>query len=163
MTCTILPPASSDYSAASQEVMFPAGTTQKIVAIPILDNSVLEAKESLSLRATVPASLAGVVLLGTDIATISITDDDSKGYILVQDGHSFLYQVVCDQWFVFGFSSAVSLGFSSPVYEVTESAGSMNVHVVKNGSSDIAISVFLTTSTGTALSNYTHYISRGME
>ena len=58
--------------------MVPPGTTQRIVAIPVVNDRVLEATESFSVRMTVPASHAGVVLLDTDIATISITDDDSK-------------------------------------------------------------------------------------
>jgi len=37
------------------------------------------------------------------------------------------------------------------VYEVTESTGSVNVQVVKNGSSDITVSVLLNTTEGTAL------------
>ena len=48
------------------------------------------------------------------------------------------------------------VGFSSHVYEVTESTGSVNVHVVKNCSSDIAISVLLNTTAGTALGNHIH-------
>ena len=62
----------------SQEVVFPAGTTQRSVAIPIVDDSVLEAMEFFSVRLSVPASHAGVVLLSVDAATVSITDDDSK-------------------------------------------------------------------------------------
>ena len=62
----------------SQEVVFPAGTTQSSVAIPIVEDGVLEATESFSVRVTVPASQAGLVLLGTDTATISISDDDSE-------------------------------------------------------------------------------------
>ena len=70
--------APSDYSAVSQEVVFPAGSTQRSVAIPIMDDSVLEAMESFYVRVTIPASHVEVVMLDTDVATISITDDDSK-------------------------------------------------------------------------------------
>ena len=45
----------------------------------------------------------------------------------------------------------MEIGFSSDIYEVTEPAGSVNVQVVKNGSSDIAVSVLLNTTAGTAL------------
>ena len=72
-----LPPATSDYSAVSQDVIFSAGTTQKNVAVPIVEDSVLEAIESFSVSVTVPADNAAVVLLGTDAATINITDNDS--------------------------------------------------------------------------------------
>ena len=78
MSCAALPAAPSDYSAVSQEVEFPAGTTQRGVAIPIMEDSVLEAMESFSVRVTVPASHAGLVLLDRDTATVSITDDDSE-------------------------------------------------------------------------------------
>ena len=43
------------------------------------------------------------------------------------------------------------IGFSSDVYEVTESNAYVNVQVVKNGSSGIALSVLLNTTAGTAL------------
>ena len=58
--------------------MFPVGTTQKSVAIPIVEDSVLEANEFFTVEVTVPASLAEEVLLGTVSATISISDDDCK-------------------------------------------------------------------------------------
>ena len=48
------------------------------------------------------------------------------------------------------------IGFSSEVYEVAEFTGSVNVQVVKNGSSDISISVLLHTAAGTALSISLH-------
>ena len=70
--------APSDYSAVSQEVVFSAGTRQRTVNISIIEDSVLEDVEFFYVRVKVPASHAGVVLLGTDTATISITDDDSK-------------------------------------------------------------------------------------
>ena len=48
------------------------------------------------------------------------------------------------------------IGFLSHAYEVTESTGSVIVQVVKNGSNDIAVSVLLNTTAGTALGNNTH-------
>jgi len=77
-SCSFLPPALSDYSAVSQEVVFPAGTTQRSFAIPIMDDSVLEAMEFFSVEVTVPASYAAMVLLGTNTAIINVTDDDSE-------------------------------------------------------------------------------------
>ena len=78
MSCVVPPSAFSDYSAVSQEVVFPAGTTQRSVNIYIIEDSVLEAVEFFYVEVAVPASYAGVVLLDTDTATVSITDDDSK-------------------------------------------------------------------------------------
>ena len=78
VSCSLLPLALRDYSAVSQEVMFPAGTTQRSVAIPIMEDSVLEAMEFFTVEVTVPASYAALVLLGTDTAIINVTDDDSE-------------------------------------------------------------------------------------
>ena len=57
----------------------------------------------------------------------------------------------------------MSIGFSSDVYEVTESTGSVNVQVVKNGSNDIAVSVLLNTTAGTALGEYIIILSAWMD
>ena len=54
----------------------------------------------------------------------------------------------------------MEIRFSSDVYEVTESMGSVNIQVVKNGSSDIAVSVLLNTTAGTALGIYPPYTLR---
>ena len=61
-----------------------------------------------------------------------------------------------------GFSPAVRIGFSSPVYEVLESAAQVNVQVVKNYSNDIVVSVLLNTTAGTALGKYTHCTGRSI-
>ena len=78
MLCSFFPLALSDYLAVSQEVVFPAGTTHRSVNIFIIEDSVVEGVELFYVAVTVPASHSGVVLLGTDTATISISDDDSK-------------------------------------------------------------------------------------
>lgn len=101
-------PAPSDYSAVSQEVIFPAGTTQRSVAIPITGNSVLEDIEFFYVKMSILASQAEVVLLGTDAATISITDDDSKWvhkstkqlhkYLIVDLAPNWWFLSRCDDW-----------------------------------------------------------------
>lgn len=78
MLSASFPIAPSDYLSVLKEVIFPAGTTQKNVAISIMEDSVLEALESFSVRMTVPPDHAEVVLLGMDVATINIIDDDSR-------------------------------------------------------------------------------------
>ena len=78
MSCNVLPPAPSDYSAVSQEVVFPAGTTQKRVDIPIVNDHVLETMEFFSVSVIIPASHLGVVALGLNRADIFITDDDGE-------------------------------------------------------------------------------------
>ena len=80
VSCAVSLPAFRDYSAVSQEVVFPAGTTQRSVNISIMEDSVLEAMKFFYVKVTIPASHAGVVLLGTDTATISIIDDDCKWF-----------------------------------------------------------------------------------
>ena len=52
------------------------------------------------------------------------------------------------------WSPAVRIGISSDVYNVTESAGFVRVHVVKTGSNDIFVSVLLNTTAGTALGKH---------
>ena len=55
------------------------------------------------------------------------------------------------------------IGFSSNLYEVTELTGSVNVVVVKNGSNDISLSVFLRTNVDSALGMYAHCMGRGIK
>ena len=94
-------PAPSDYSALSQEVVFPANTTQRRVAILIVEDNVLEATEFFSVRVTVLPSYTGVVLLDTDVALISITDDDSKWLHWSAIVYRWLHvEVACNQWFL---------------------------------------------------------------
>ena len=76
---TFFSPASRDYSAVSQEVVFPAGTTERSVAIFIVDDNVLEAVETFNVKMTVPDSHARVVLPDIDSATVTIIDDESEG------------------------------------------------------------------------------------
>ena len=52
--------------------------------------------------------------------------------------------------------------FSTSVYEVTESAGYVNVQVVKSGFNDIAVSVLFSTIAGSALGTYIHCTGRRM-
>ena len=48
------------------------------------------------------------------------------------------------------------------MYEVTESTGSVIVRVVKNGPNDIAVSVLLNITAGTALGKCTNCVKRRM-
>ena len=54
------------------------------------------------------------------------------------------------------------IGFTSDVYDVAESNDSVSVHVVKNSSNDIAVSVLLYTTGRTAFGKYTTSITTGM-
>ena len=78
--CHVLyfPPAPSDYFAVSQEVVFPAGATQRSVAIPIMEDSMFEAIELFIVSVMVPASHVGVVALGLQRADVFIMDDDGE-------------------------------------------------------------------------------------
>ena len=99
MSCVVLLLAASDYFAVSQEVVFPARTMQRSVAIPIVEDSVLEAMEFFSVRVTVSASHTAVVILGVYAATISIIDDDSK-WLHGSVRCLFFIEVVVNQWFL---------------------------------------------------------------
>ena len=70
-------PASSDYYAVSQDVVFPAGTTQRSVAIPIVEDSVLEAMEFFSVSISVQGDSDGVVL-GVSSVDVYIQNDDGE-------------------------------------------------------------------------------------
>lgn len=59
-------------------VTFSAGLSEMTVTIQTVEDTILEPMpESFLVRLTVPADQIGLAL-GTDTATISITDDDSK-------------------------------------------------------------------------------------
>ena len=56
---------------------FAPSETSRIVMVPIIDDNVGEGVEQFTARLSVPAGQSGVVL-GEDMATVEITDDDRK-------------------------------------------------------------------------------------
>ena len=77
--------------------MFPAGTTQRSVAIPIVEDGVLEATESFSVSVSVQGDADGVVL-GTSSAEISIQDDDSEFSNSVGSSIVMIWQLLLQRW-----------------------------------------------------------------
>jgi hypothetical protein len=66
--------AGSDYTAVDQTVTFAAGETSKTVPVPITDDTVHEANETVQLSLSSPSS--GATLGSPSSATLTITDND---------------------------------------------------------------------------------------
>ena len=66
--------AVSDYTAVSQDVSFSPGETSKTVSIPITDDSLVEADETISFSLSSPST--GAVLGDPHAATLTILDND---------------------------------------------------------------------------------------
>ena len=73
---SVLSPAPSDYTATSVNVVLVPGSTQITVNVPVEDDTVQEDTESFLVRLSVPEG--SQVVLGNDIATVTITDDDCE-------------------------------------------------------------------------------------
>ena len=69
--------AGRDYTITSITVTFQATETSQVVMVPILGDNTLEGVEQFTVRLFLPAGQKGVVL-GSDTATVEITDDDCK-------------------------------------------------------------------------------------
>ena len=69
--------AGEDYTTTSQTVTFQPGETSLIVMVPILIDNRLEGVEQFTAMLSLPAGQVGVVL-GANMATVEITDDDCE-------------------------------------------------------------------------------------
>ena len=69
--------AGEDYTTTSQTVTFQPTETSLIVMVPILIDNRLEGVEQFTAMLTLPAGQNGV-MLGADMATVEITDDDCE-------------------------------------------------------------------------------------
>ena len=69
---------------------FAPSETSRIVMVPIIDDSIGVEVEQFTAQLSVPPGQSGVVL-GEDIATVEITDDDRKLYRYHGFFHSFCY------------------------------------------------------------------------
>jgi len=69
--------AGEDYTTTSQMVTFQPTETSLIVMVPILIDIRLEGVEQFTAMLSLPAGQVGVVL-GVDMATVEITDDDCE-------------------------------------------------------------------------------------
>ena len=81
MTGPCVSAAGEDYTATSVTVMFQATETSKVVMVPILGDDTFEGVEQFTAQLSVPAGQSGVVL-GEDMATVEITDEeDSRSFL----------------------------------------------------------------------------------
>ena len=128
--------APGDYTAVvSQTVSFAAGdTASKTVNIPIIDDTTVEANETVNLALTSPTG--GATLGSPSTAVLTITDND--------------------------VASPGTLQFSAATYSVAENAGPATVTVTRTGGSSGAVSVTFATSNGTATApgDYTAVVSQ---
>ena len=67
--------ATLDYSVTSNELIFSATTSSQVVAIVILDDTILESSETIHLTLT---SVDPAAILNPASAVISIEDNDGK-------------------------------------------------------------------------------------
>ena len=81
MTCTSsFTAAGEDYTTTSQVVTFQPTETSQIVMVPILGDNSLEGAEQFNGLLSLPAGQVGVVL-GANMATVEITDDDCESFM----------------------------------------------------------------------------------
>ena len=71
----LCPIAGSDYTAVAMTVTFQAGDDTATVEVTILDDTIIEESEIFTASLSTTESN---VMLGDDIATITILDDDGK-------------------------------------------------------------------------------------
>lgn len=122
--------AGSDYTTTSGTLSFAAGEVSKSFTIPVINDTVIEGNETVSITLSSPG---GGATLGTPTtATLTIISDD----VATQPG---------------------VLQFSGATYAVNETSATVTIIVTRTGGSDGAVSVNYATSNGTATagSDYT--------
>ena len=75
--------AGEDYANTSQTVTFQPTETSQIVMVPILNDTNLEGVEQFTAMLSQPAGQVGV-MLGADMATVEITDDDCESFMMLK-------------------------------------------------------------------------------
>jgi uncharacterized repeat protein (TIGR01451 family) len=73
----------SDYIASSGVLVFPTNTTSRVVSIPLVVDSNFEGNETFTVRVSSPNNATNVV--GQDVSTVTIVDDDPVPLIGVSD------------------------------------------------------------------------------
>ena len=110
----------ADYSDVSQTVTFLDGETSKTITVPIVDDTVAESDETVSMSLSNATGGASVGTQGT--ATLTITDDDAPGEV----------------------------AFDSSSYTVAENGSDATITLVRTGGSSGEVSVDVTVADGTA-------------
>ena len=115
--------APADYTAVSQTVSFAAGdTANKTVTIPIVNDTAVEANETVNVALSAPTGGATLGSPGTAVLTITDNDAPPPG----------------------------TLQLSAATYSVAENGGSATITVTRTGGSAGAVGVTVATSNGTA-------------
>jgi uncharacterized delta-60 repeat protein/uncharacterized repeat protein (TIGR01451 family) len=114
--------AGIDYIETAGTLVFTNGQTVQTFSVPIIDDAVVEGNESLDLLLI---GTTGTAILGQAAATLTIVDDD--------------------------FSPGL-IGFSSPVFSVSERGGFATISVSRSIGSSGAASIDFVTGDGTATS-----------
>lgn len=127
--------AGSDFTAASGTLSWAAGeTASKTFAVPITDDALAEASETVTLTLSGPT---GGAILGTPAtATLTITDNDPT-------------------------PGAGSLQFSASTMSVGENGGQASITVTRTGGSSGAVSVAYATTNGTAVAGSDYAVGTG--
>ena len=119
--------------------MFQTAETSQVVMVPILGDNTLERVEQFTVRLFLPTGQRGVVL-GSDTATVEITDDDCKLFTYPMILYRRYHNHLCILF------SAVTVEFDPASYTVSESGRFANITVVKRGQTTLPVSVdFITT------------------
>lgn len=114
--------AGSDYTAKSGTLSWAAGdATSKTIIVPITDDTLAEASETLLV--TLSAPTGGATLGSNKVATVTVTDNDG------QPG---------------------TVGFSATAYSIGESGGAVVLTVTRTGGSTGTAAVDYTTANGLA-------------
>lgn len=148
--CLIFP-AGLDYRANTTTLTFSVSMPTQVVTIPILDDLVVENRESFTVA--LATNDRTVTLRFQTGCTVSIVDNDSKLQLCsVQESYSVLSLEVflIVTWTPF---SGVTIGFNRRTYSVIEGAGRVSVTVsVLNGTLARRVRVGMYTSSNTASS-----------
>lgn len=75
--------AGSDYGRVSGTLTFDPGVTARSIAVPILDDALDEADETMTLKLPHPVA---AVITGTNPATLTIVDDQGPGVVVFAGG-----------------------------------------------------------------------------
>ena len=131
-----------------KNLTFNADFTLQMVAVPIIDDDIVEHSEVIDLTLV---STDSDVTLNTLTSTITIEDVDSK--LLYVDHCIYACRHHCNS-FIFT-TSVVTIGFNKTAYSVSEDAGSVSVTVsVQTGTLDRDVIVTLSSISGTAMCKY---------
>jgi hypothetical protein len=123
--------AGSDYTAASGTLTFAAGETAKTISVPVTKDFAVEINKTFTVTLSNPT---GGAILGTNkISTVTITNDDAPG----------------------------SLQFATATASVPENAGQAAIVVNRVNGATGPVSVYYTTSNGTALTGTDYTITLG--